>query len=104
MIWLLMIATGLFTFATRFTMFSGLGRASLPSWLVDALNYVPIAVLTAIIVPTVLIDPASSTVAIVDNPRLYAALAAIAVALWTRQVVLTIVAGLGMLWLLQWLL
>jgi branched-subunit amino acid transport protein len=104
MIWLLMIATGLFTFATRFIMFSGLGRASLPSWLVDALNYVPIAVLTAIIVPAVLIDPASTTIAIVDNPRLYAALVAIAVALWTRQVVLTIVAGLGMLWLLQWLL
>ena len=104
MVWLLMIATGLFTFATRFIMFSGLGRASLPSWLVDALNYVPIAVLTAIIVPAVLIDPASTTIAIVDNPRLYAALVAIAVALWTRQVVLTIVAGLGMLWLLQWLL
>ena len=104
MIWLLMIATGLFTFATRFIMFSGPGRASLPSWLVDALNYVPIAVLTAIIVPAVLIDPVGTTIAIVDNPRLYAALVAIAVALWTRQVVLTIVAGLGMLWLLQWLL
>ena len=104
MIWLLMITTGLFTFATRFIMFSNLGRTSLPGWLVDALNYVPIAVLTAIIVPAVLIDPAGTTIAIVDNPRLYAALVAIAVALWTRQVILTIVAGLGMLWLLQWLL
>ena len=104
MIWLLMITTGLFTFATRFIMFSNLGRASLPGWLVDALNFVPIAILTAIIVPAVLIDPADKAIAIVDNPRLYAALAAIAVALWTRQVVLTIIAGLSMLWLLRWLL
>ena len=45
-----MIACGLLTFATRFVMFSGLAPRRLPDWLEDALGFVPIAVLTAIIV------------------------------------------------------
>ena len=54
MIWLVMIACGLLTFATRFVMFSGLAPRRLPDWLEDALGFVPIAVLTAIIVPAVI--------------------------------------------------
>ena len=48
MIWLVMIACGLLTFATRFVMFSGLAPRRLPDWLEDALGFVPIAVLTAV--------------------------------------------------------
>ena len=103
MIWLLMIATGIFTFGTRFIMFSGVVGKQLPAWLYEAFKFVPIAVLTAIIVPTVLIDPASQSVTISDNPRLIAALIAIAMALITRQVIITIAAGLATLWILQWL-
>ena len=33
MIWLVMIACGLLTFATRFVMFSGLAPRRLPDWL-----------------------------------------------------------------------
>ena len=52
-----MIACGLLTFATRFVMFSGLAPRRLPDWLEDALGFVPIAVLTAIIVPAVITGP-----------------------------------------------
>ena len=52
-----MIACGLLTFATRFVMFSGLAPRRLPDWLEDALGSVPIAVLTAIIVPAVITGP-----------------------------------------------
>jgi branched-subunit amino acid transport protein len=103
MIWFLMVATGIFTFSTRFVMLSGGAGRKLPAWLVEALNFVPIAVLTAIIVPAVLIDPASQKFSILDNPRLLAALIAIAVALITRQVITTIGAGLATLWVLKWL-
>ena len=73
MIWLVMIATGLFTFATRFIMLSnGIGNRP-PPWLADALGFVPIAVLTAIIAPAILLDPADQTIALWDNPRLFAA-------------------------------
>ena len=84
MIWFLMIATGIFTFATRFIMLSGIFGKKLPVWLIEALRFVPIAVLTAIIIPAVLIDPANQHIAVKDNPRLLAAFIAIAVALVTR--------------------
>ena len=69
MIWFIMIAAGLFTFATRFIMLSNGISNRPPPWLVDALGFVPIAVLTAIIVPAILIDPADQTIALWDNPR-----------------------------------
>ena len=43
MIWFIMIATGLFTFATRFIMLSNGINNRPPPWLVDALGFVPIA-------------------------------------------------------------
>ena len=103
MIWFLIIATGIFTFGTRFIMLSGIFGENLPAWLTEALKFVPIAVLTAIIVPAVLIDPAHQHIAITDNPRLLAAFVAIAVALITRQVITTIGTGLATMWALQWL-
>jgi branched-subunit amino acid transport protein len=103
MIWFLMVTTGIFTFGTRFIMLSRVVGRKLPAWLAEALNFVPIAVLTAIIVPAVLIDPASQNFSILGNPRLLAALIAIAVALITRQVITTIGAGLATLWALKWL-
>ena len=101
MIWLLMIATGIFTFGTRFIMLSGLVGKKLPEWLCEAFKFVPIAVLTSIIVPAVLIEPTSENISIIGNPRLIAAFIAIAIALITRQIITTIVAGLATLWILR---
>ena len=84
-------------------MLSGIFDKNLPAWLIEALGFVPIAVLTAIIVPAILVDPANQHISITDNPRLLAAFVAIAVALITRQVIATIGAGLATLWALQWL-
>ena len=102
MIWLVMIATGLFTFATRFIMLSNIIGNRPPPWLVDALGFVPIAVLTAIIAPAILLDPVNQTIALWDNPRLFAAILAIIAALITRQMITTIGVGLVALWILQW--
>ena len=101
MIWLVMIACGLLTFATRFVMFSGLAPRRLPDWLEDALGFVPIAVLTAIIVPAVITGP-EATLFIVGNSRLPAAVIAVSVALLTRSVLATIATGLAALWCLEW--
>ena len=102
MIWFIMIATGLFTFATRFIMLSNIISNRPPPWLADALGFVPIAVLTTIIVPAILLDPADQTIALWDNPRLFAAALAIIAALVTRQMITTIGVGLVALWILQW--
>ena len=102
MIWFIMIAAGLFNFAARFIMFSNGISNRPPPWLVDALGFVPITVLTAIIVPAILLDPTGQTIALWDNPRLFAAALAIISALVTRRMITTIAVGIVALWVLQW--
>ena len=102
MIWLVMIVGGIFTFGTRFVMLSGWVAHGLPRWLIDALAFVPIAVLTAILVPSVLVDPATQQIIIQGNARIVAAVVATIIALLTRNVVATIISGLATLWFVQW--
>ena len=102
MIWLVMIIGGIFTFGTRFVMLSGWVAHGLPRWLIDALAFVPIAVLTAILVPTVLIDPATQQIIVIGNARIVAAFVATIIALLTRNVIATISSGLATLWFVQW--
>ena len=102
MIWLVMIVGGIFTFGTRFVMLSGWVAHGLPRWLIDALAFVPIAVLTAILVPAVLIDPATQQIIVTGNARVVAAVVAIIIALLTRNVIATISLGLATLWFVQW--
>ena len=102
MIWLVMILGGIFTFGTRFVMLSGWVAHGLPKWLIDALAFVPIAVLTAILVPAVLIDPATQQIIVIGNARVVAAVVATIMALLTRNVIATISSGLATLWFVQW--
>ena len=102
MIWLMMIVGGIFTFGTRFVMLSGWVAHGLPRWLIDALAFVPIAVLTAILVPAVLIDPATQQIIVIGNKRIVAAVVATIIALLTRNVIATISSGLATLWFVQW--
>ena len=102
MIWLVMIVGGIFTFGTRFVMLSGWVAHGLPRWLIDALAFVPIAVLTAILVPAVLIDPATQQIIVIGNKRIVAAVVATIIALLTRNVIATISSGLATLWFAQW--
>lgn len=102
MIWWVMVICGLMTFSMRFVMFSDIAPKQLPSWLEEALGFVPIAVLTAIIVPAVIIAPEGGLM-LAGNARLPAALVAVTAALVTRSVLVTIGSGLGALWCLDWL-
>ena len=102
MIWLVMILGGIFTFGTRFVMLSGWVAHGLPRWLIDALAFVPIAVLTAILVPAVLIDPTTQQIIVIGNARIVAAVVATIIALLTRNVIATISSGLATLWFVQW--
>ena len=102
MIWLVMILGGIFTFGTRFVMLSGWLAYGLPRWLIIALAFVPIAVLTAILVPAVLIDPATQQIIVIGNARVVAAVVATIMALLTRNVIATISSGLATLWFVQW--
>ncbi|MDE3090976.1 MAG: AzlD domain-containing protein [Chloroflexota bacterium] len=91
------------TYATRIGMIAILGRWDVPPLARRALHYVPIAAFAAIIAPE-LIERAGQVTFAVDNPRLIAGLAAILVAAVTRHTFLTIVVGMSMMWIVQFVL
>ena len=101
--WLVMIVIGVLTFATRISFIVILNRWQTPEVVRRALRFVPVSVLTAIFVPELLM-PAGRIDVSLDNTRLIAGLIAMLVAWKTRNIVWTIVVGMGVLLLLQWFL
>ncbi len=68
-------------------------RLRLPPGVEQVLRYAPAAALMAIIVPDVAMSQGTLAIAI-DNPRLVAGVVAFAVAVATRSIILTILAGM----------
>ena len=102
-IWLLLLFGGLITFAIRFSFIYLFGRFHVPEALRKALHYVPPAVLSAIIFPELFIRNETVDLAL-DNHRLLAGLVAILAAWLTRNIFITILAGMMALLLLQFFL
>ena len=100
-IWVCIVICGLLTFSMRFLPISSLMPKQMPDIWVRAMHYVPASVLTAIIVPAILI-PEGQTVMLEGNLRVPTAILAIGVALWTRSIIATLIAGMGCIWLLSW--
>ena len=103
MIWLVLIVMGLITYGLRVSLIGVLHRLELPPLVSRALRFAPPAVLAAIILPNVLL-PHGQLELTWRNPRLLAGLLAALVAWRTRNVVLTVIVGLAVVWLLQALL
>jgi branched-subunit amino acid transport protein len=99
-IWLIMLLGGLVTFGMRFSFVYLLGRFEIPETMRRALHYVPPAVLTAILVPELFMQDNHLALSF-GNTRLLAGLVAIAVAAWTKNSLLTILAGMAALLLFQ---
>jgi branched-subunit amino acid transport protein len=76
-------------------------RAAFPDWLERALRYVPAAVLTALIVPMAL-APQGAVDLSLHNAYLPGTVAAVAVALWTRQTLAAILGGFVVYGLWRW--
>ena len=97
-VWPVFAAGGLITFALRFSFIYTLGKIKVPAWLHRALRFVPPAVLSAIIVPEVLMPGGTISFA---GSRLPAALVAAAVAFKTRKTLPTMLAGMAVFVLLN---
>ncbi len=102
-LWLTIIAMGLVTYAIRLSLIALLGRFEVPPLISRALRFVPPAVLSAIALPE-LLQPGGKLNLSLGNARLLAGLIAVLVAWRTRNVLLTVGAGMLALWLLQSLL
>ena len=101
-IWLVMLIGGLITFGMRFSLIFLFGRFEVPETMRRALHYVPPAVLSAIIFPE-LLYPTGSLDLSFGNTRILAGIIAILMAWYTKNTLLTILAGMIALLILQFL-
>jgi len=95
-----MAAIGALTFLTRLSFIALNGRWEAPPLFRSALRFVPIAVLTAIVVPELVMHSGTIDISL-TNARLLAGILAILVAWRTKNTVLTIVIGMVAFWILQ---
>ncbi|QUX91732.1 branched-chain amino acid transport [Marinomonas sp. A3A] len=88
------IILGMFavTFGVRFVLFARADKVVMPTFIEKALKFVPVAVLTAIITPMILMPTQQIDISL-SNPWLLGALAAFVVGIWRQQQLLTILVG-----------
>jgi branched-subunit amino acid transport protein len=98
-IWLLFVAIGLGTFLLRFLFIYLFGKIEMPIWLSRTLRFVPSAALAALVFPA-LTHPAGKLDMSMQNFRLLAGVVGAIVAWRTRNVLLTILVGMTVLWVM----
>ena len=95
--WFLIIYCGLITFFTRFSMIALLKKEMFNERVREVLSYVPSAIFPAIIFPAIFLDNVGS-IQIEDNPKILAAIIAMSVGIFSRNVLATIFSGLASYW------
>jgi len=93
---LIFVGMALVTYATRYAMIAVLGR-ELPPLVRRWLDYMPAAVLAALVAPAALAPQGT----VVLGPRALAVAVGAAIAWRTRNVLWTIVGGMGVFWVLS---
>lgn len=97
--WATMAACGAMTFLIRVSFIAAEGRYSPPSWFRAMLPFVPVAALTALIAPDLML--VGGEIRLLHNPRFLAGVVAIGVAWRWKNTTLTIVVGFIALFLLR---
>jgi branched-subunit amino acid transport protein len=100
-VWLTIIAAGILTYLTRLSFIFLLGRTTMPRWFMRGLRFVPVAVLSAIIVPETVTWHGQSSLSW-HNPQIWAALVAVLVGLRVKNVLVIIAAGMVAFLVFQW--
>ncbi len=91
----LILGMFLVTFGVRYPVLAFASRVELPALVRRSLKYIPAAVLSAIIVPAVLIPDGVYLDASLNNSYLVAGLAAVAISWRTKNLLLTILLGMA---------
>lgn len=99
-LWLTIIIIGLLTLSIRLSFIVFMSKMQIPLIAQQALRFVPIAVLSALISPALFFSGTSLNISL-SNFRLIAGILAILVAWRTKNVLLTIFSGMACLLILQ---
>ena len=99
MTWLSIIIAGILTYFTRMTMIALVSRDMLGGRIKAVLTYVPSAVFPAIIFPAIFINDYGNFIEM-NDPKIFAAIVAIVVGYFSRNVIATILSGLISYWII----
>ena len=99
MTWLSIIIAGILTYFTRMTMIALVSRDMLGDRIKAVLAYVPSAVFHAIIFPAIFINDYGSFIEM-NDPKIFAAIVAIIVGYFSKNVIATILSGLISYWII----
>ena len=99
MTWLSIIIAGTLTYFTRMTMIALVSRDMLGDKIKAVLAYVPSAVFPAIIFPAIFINDYGSFIKM-NDPKIFAAIVAIIVGYFSKNVIATILSGLISYWII----
>ena len=97
--WALIIYCGLITYLTRFTMIALIKKEMFNERIREILTFVPSAIFPAIIFPAIFIDN-EGIMQIEDNPKIFAAIIALVIGIFSRSIIATIFSGLASYWIL----
>lgn len=103
MTWTLIIVLSLVTFAARLSFIAFSSLHTMPPWMKQALQYVPAAAFAAIVAPQLFLHDNALITTLLD-PRPMAAVVTVVVMVLVGNLTVAMGAGMGALWLLQWLL
>ena len=99
--WLLIFGMFLATFSVRYPVLAFVSRMELPEVIKRALKYIPAAVLSAIIFPAVVFPEGAETGLRLSNDYLVAGVLAALIAWRTKNLLVTIVVGMGVFLVLR---
>lgn len=98
--WPIVLILGIGTFFIRYSFILIMDKLTLPDGVHRMLRFIPAAVLTALIVPSVLLHK-NGVIAFAGWERLIAALVAVLVSWKTKNILATISSGMIVMWGLQ---
>lgn len=90
-IWIIIAGLGFGSWLLRFSFMGIIGSKTLPEWILRHLRYTAVAIMPGLVAPLVLFPQATGGQP--DPARLIAALAALGVGYWTKNVLAAITAG-----------
>lgn len=94
---LLVLGMGAATYLPRLLPLFLLSRRQLPQWLVDWLDLIPVAILAALLAPSLMIDD-TNTLSLL-RPQFWVAIPTILFAIRTRSLGGTVIFGMALFWL-----
>jgi len=94
---MLLLGMGAVTYLPRLLPLLFLSQRQLPRWLVDWLELIPVAILAALLAPSLLVDGHSGRLDLL-RPEFWVALPTFLFALRTRSLGGTVLVGMGLFW------